>query len=1192
MQIICSEGRNFSTSSFLIGLITVLFFTVQSNSVLSQNKLLDTWSDKEKQSKMGSPRYFGSNVNFLQSFSQRYDLLEPDSLNPERPFLFDIEANGHPVYMSLDEIRSGRVIKADQVYPMGNSGLRLTGRGQVVGVFDGGAVQLDHQEFGGRVKQRDNVTTLSAHATHVTGIIAAAGINSNIKGMAYESNVDSYSFSNWSSKIILAADDGVQLSNHSYGTVAGWRRDNEYEYTWRWHGDTTLSQHEDWKFGFYNSTSRYHDQFVEAYPYHLFITSAGNSRSQRGPTAAPFDHEIFISGQGWVKSSQRRDENGPYDSTPPSGVAKNILTVGAASATDPTDFSIASFSSWGPTDDGRIKPDVMGVGVTVLSTIENSGSQTNRYGNMSGTSMSSPNVTGGITLIRQHFLQVHNYIPLASTLKALAIHSAKQHPNLPAGPDFRTGWGMLDVERATAHITKLDSQQFLIEELILSTGGTINRSISSDGKSPLEVTIAWTDPAGRVPSLSLNPRDTILVNDIDLKLIAPDGQEHFPFLLDFRKPEEKPTTGINWLDNVEKVVVSEPIEGDYIIELSHKKAALVNGKQIISLIGNGGKASESYESLWWIGGTGNWSDPANWSSSRNGESAGRIPTNLDMVRIANHDSLTNESIITIDENAVCLNFFFESDSTVSINLNSNVWQVDGSLYTNANLQKIENGTVSFLGKVLRFNGLKTAGTTFAQTTLVFEGATSRWELEDELVVDEIILKSGSIDLSGKRLQTKRIVIEANASVQEVNLNNSVITGIQEFNLGLLDRPGITANNLEIYFEGSDSESMLLVANGLAFKKLSFTNGNGKIEGALSADSLLINANIEFTQNANIDVLKISGGNELVFASESSIEVNQLLLSSSSNNRIKLLSSDLAPANLKVNGLQKLCFDYLELENIIATGEATLNAGINSTLTGDTNGWFAKECDQVIFIDYQVQYACFGSDAIFQNLSTGDFNSVLWEIFTEDGETQLHQNTNSNFTFAFPAEGQFTIRLRLTDDEGEQYIRTFGLVVPKNTIGEVFIFEDALGLAASLGGFLYQWYKDGVLIEGATERFYIPTESGKYSVIVSNETCSVSSSSFEFINQIVGLKQERLNSRLNVFPNPTVNRTNILITDDYLGAVNLTLLNLMGKQLESLPLNKEEQILEQVLDLSRLPMGIYILELEMDGRKYNRRLIKE
>ncbi len=1192
MQPIVTSHQYFSAITFRVSFLVIFICSLIHHPVQSQNKILESWSNQQKKSQIGSARYFGSNANFLQSFSQRYDLLEPDSLHPERPFLFDIEANGHPVYMSLEEVRSGRVIRADQVHPRGNSGLRLTGRGQVVGVFDGGAVQLDHQEFGGRVRQKDNVTTPSAHATHVTGIIAAAGINSDIRGMAFEANVDAYSFSGWSSKILLAAEDGVPLSNHSYGTVAGWRRDSDYTYQWRWHGDTTLSQHEDWKFGFYNSTSRYHDEFVEAYPFHLFITSAGNSRSQRGPSASPFDHEIFVSGEGWVKSSQRRDENGPYDSTPPSGIAKNILTVGAASATNFDNFSIASFSSWGPTDDGRIKPDIMGVGVSVLSTLQHTDTQTNRYGGMSGTSMSSPNVAGGVTLIRQHFIQTHNYIPLASTLKALAIHSAKQHPNLPIGPDFRTGWGMLDVERATAQITKLDSQQFIIEELIIISGELISRKISSDGVEPLEITIAWTDPAGVVPNLSLNPRDTILVNDIDLKLISPDGQEHFPFLLDFREPSAPPTRGVNWLDNVEKIVVEEPMEGEYTIELSHKTDSLVNGQQIISLIGNGGKASTSYESLWWIGGSGEWMDPNNWSESEDGETANRIPTALDIVRIANRPNLTNESVITISANAECLNFFFDSDSTTIINLNNNVLQIDGSIYTNPNLQKIENGTVNLIGNELRFNGLKLEGTTFDQTRLVFDGEASRWELEDEIVVEEIIIKSGYIDLSGKRIQAKKIFIEPNDKVQEINLNNAVISNIQEFDLGLVDTKIVKTNNLQIYFESNEPDELRLVANGIDFKKISFSGANGVIDGEFSADSLLVNSNLTLTNNGIVKVLEIAGGTELVLASSSTYEIDQLILLSDEDNPIKLMSSDLAPANLKVNGLQKLCYDFLEVTNVTAFGEATLNAGINSLLASNTEGWSNRECDKVVFIDYQVRYACFGSDAIFNNLSTGDFSTTVWEIKASDGATQLFLSNESDFSFAFPAEGEYQVNLKLIDSEGLEYDRSFQLKVPRNNLGEVFIFEDALGLAASIGGLSYQWYVDGEIIKEATERFYMATNTGNYSVLVSNGTCSIRSVAFEFINQIVSLNQEKLNSKLNVFPNPAEGKTYIAITDDFLGNVQLNLSSLSGKQLEIFQFVKDEQTLERAVDFSSIPKGIYILELEMGGRKYVKRLLKQ
>jgi hypothetical protein len=89
-------------------------------------------------------------------------------------------------------------------------------------------------------------------------------------------------------------------------------------------------------------------------------------------------------GGSWQTSTKRREANGPYDSTPFAGVAKNIITVGAISGSNPNEFSMATFSSWGPTDDGRIKPDLVGVGVGVFSTLENSGDQTNRYGPPTG----------------------------------------------------------------------------------------------------------------------------------------------------------------------------------------------------------------------------------------------------------------------------------------------------------------------------------------------------------------------------------------------------------------------------------------------------------------------------------------------------------------------------------------------------------------------------------------------------------------------------------------------------------------------------------------------------------------------------------------------------------------------------------------------------------------------------------------
>jgi hypothetical protein len=85
-----------------------------------------------------------------------------------------------------------------------------------------------------------------------------------------------------------------------------------------------------------------------------------------------------------------------YDTLSTQQTAKNSLVVGSVLdvLNDPYtsgDIVTSVFSSYGPTDDGRVKPDVVGNGQGLFSTF--SGSNT-AYGNMSGTSMAAPNVTG------------------------------------------------------------------------------------------------------------------------------------------------------------------------------------------------------------------------------------------------------------------------------------------------------------------------------------------------------------------------------------------------------------------------------------------------------------------------------------------------------------------------------------------------------------------------------------------------------------------------------------------------------------------------------------------------------------------------------------------------------------------------------------------------------------------------------
>ncbi|MGK4566633.1 S8 family serine peptidase [Flavobacterium sp. 3HN19-14] len=84
----------------------------------------------------------------------------------------------------------------------------------------------------------------------------------------------------------------------------------------------------------------------------------------------------------------------------------------------------------------RIKPDITGNGTNLYSSLESSDSA---YGNLTGTSMASPNVMGTLLLLQQHFKNKTQHFMKAATLKALACHTADDAGNVRSGCDFWLG---------------------------------------------------------------------------------------------------------------------------------------------------------------------------------------------------------------------------------------------------------------------------------------------------------------------------------------------------------------------------------------------------------------------------------------------------------------------------------------------------------------------------------------------------------------------------------------------------------------------------------------------------------------------------------------------------------------------------------------------------------------------------------
>lgn len=507
--------------------------------------------------------------------------------------------NGIPTYYTTtSNVVSAATISSNKVHPGGSAGLSLNGNGVLLGMWDGGRTRLTHQEFNGRVSQMDAAIDLSDHATHVAGTMVATGTSASAKGMSFDASLNAYDWNSDNSEMTTAAANGLLVSNHSYGTICGWIYDFRGDDKWVWFGDTAASLVEDRNFGAYNSQARSWDVIARNAPNYLIVKSAGNDRGE-GPSSQPVDHWIFKNSQ-WVLTSTQRNRDGNslgYDCVTTSGNAKNILTVGAVDDipggySQPSDVVMSSFSGFGPTDDGRIKPDIVANGIGLFSPTASTNSS---YQSYSGTSMSAPSISGSLGLLLQHQKNLHpTKTLLSSTLKAIVLHTADEAGSAN-GPDYRFGWGLMNTKKATDLMTLNSSRGangFDIQELTLNNNDSIVIPIQSNGNQPLRATIVWNDVQGATSTNTLNPTTLRLVNDLDLRIRSAANQTFNPWVLDPANPANAATTGDNIRDNVEQVHIQSPSAGQYSIVIRHK-GSINGGSQVVSLALSGAEPASA-----------------------------------------------------------------------------------------------------------------------------------------------------------------------------------------------------------------------------------------------------------------------------------------------------------------------------------------------------------------------------------------------------------------------------------------------------------------------------------------------------------------------------------------------------------------------------------------------------------------------
>jgi serine protease AprX len=363
--------------------------------------------------------------------------------------------------------------------------------------------------------------------------------------------------------------------------------------------------------GDYNADSASVDEFMWDFPRMLVTFSAGNAGTDANANGVVDNDSIGAPGTAknvltvgasenarprWT-CAEAADQDGTCTST-----QNEIFTYGTAwpadfpSAPVSTDRSagniqqMAAFSSRGPTDDGRIKPDVVAPGTWILSGYSdmyqyNYDTATNPqnglfqydgwgvpynidYKYMGGTSMSNPIAAGAAAVVRDYYTEIGNPTATAALVKATLINTAHDlrdenndgvsDNDFPI-PNNHEGWGRIDVDAATdGSLEHRDYEN--TESEAVTTGVVREYSYTSVAGQPFKVTLAWTD----FPSTAAAA--TNLVNDLDLELESPLGNVYRGNV--FSGGWSVTGGSADRLNNVENVFVQGPAAGTWTVRVT------------------------------------------------------------------------------------------------------------------------------------------------------------------------------------------------------------------------------------------------------------------------------------------------------------------------------------------------------------------------------------------------------------------------------------------------------------------------------------------------------------------------------------------------------------------------------------------------------------------------------------------------